>query len=286
MNYIKQKRKQVDRCNICGRVTKLTWDHVPPKAVLNEPNTYANTLFSEYELPSPNKHMAHYQSGIKYRSICADCNNAVLGKNDFVYKNFIDEIVTQLEMVAKAIQQGIALPRRITVNVKINRILRAICGHFLAMKTIYDDKNLADEYLRTYVQDESLRLEKENLFSWFYPYSTVVNVRDLATKGHYTQTHPTGLISVMAAYPLAYMISSDDETKCRVDNLGKYSTERIEDTVPVTLHFDTALFVGVNQVKHFAWPVNISDDAYGALFALGNRETIEGARIGVVMAKN
>lgn len=80
MNYIKQKRNQVDRCNICGRLTKLTWDHIPPKAVLNEPNTYANTLFSESELPSINKHMAHYQSGIKYRSICADAIMLSLGR--------------------------------------------------------------------------------------------------------------------------------------------------------------------------------------------------------------
>ena len=285
MNYIKQKRNQVDRCNICGRLTKLTWDHIPPKAVLNEPNTYANTLFSESELPSINKHMAHYQSGIKYRSICADCNNVVLGKNDIVYKEFIDEIVAQLETAENAIQQGIVVPRIITVSVKINRVLRAICGHILAMKTIYDDQTITDDYLRAYVKDESLRLEKENLFSWFYPYSTVVNVRDLTTRGHYPQTHPNGFISVMAAYPLAYMVSSNDEISCRVDNLGKYSTEGIEDKVAVTLHIDTALYAESNQVKHFAWPVNISDDEYGAMFALGNGEIMDGSRVGVVISK-
>ena len=129
-------------------------------------------------------------------------------------------------MTEIAIQQGIIVPRSITVNVKINRVLRAICGHFLAMKAMYDDQTVTDEYLRAYVQDDSMRLEKENLFSWFYPYSTVVNARDLAIRGHYAQTHPTGFISVMAAYPLAYMISSNDETNCQVDNLGKYSTER------------------------------------------------------------
>lgn len=285
MNYIKQKRNQVDRCNICGRLTKLTWDHVPPKAVLNEPNTFANTLFSESELPSPYKYMAHYQSGIKYRSICADCNNFVLGKNDKAYKEFNDEIIAQMEITAKAIQQGIVVPRNFTVNVQINRVLRAICGHFLAMKTIYDDETLTDEYLRVYVQDECLRLENEKLFSWFYPYSTVVNVRDLTTRGHIAQTHPTGFISVMAAYPLAYLLSSKDETKCRVDNLGKYSTENIDDIISITLHYDTALYTDSDQTKHFAWPVNISDDNYGAMFALGNGEIMDGSRVGVALSK-
>ena len=285
MNYIKQKREQIDRCNICGRLTKLTWDHVPPKAVLYEPNIYANDLFSEAELPSPNNYMAHYQSGIKYRTICADCNNVTLGKNDNAYKEFIDVIVTQWETTIKAIRQGIEVPRSITVNVQINRVLRAICGHFLAMKPIYDDKTVVDEYLRTYVQDETLKFEKENLFCWFYPYSTIVNARDLAIRGHIAHIHPTGFISVMAAYPLAYILSTKDETHCRVDNLGKYSTKDINDIVSITLHLDTAMYADAKTVKHFKWPVDISDNEYGAMFALGNGDIMASSRVGVAFGK-
>jgi len=81
------------------------------------------------------------------------------------------------------------------------------------------------------------------------------------------------------------MISSIDETSCRVDNVGKYSTENIEDIVAISLHFDTALFAGSNKVKHFVWSVNISDDEYGAIFAFGNDKIMDGSRVGVVVGK-
>lgn len=178
------------------------------------------------------------------------------------------------------------MPKSFTVNMQINKILRAICGHFLAMKTLYDNQTPTDKYLRAYVWDESLKLENEKLFSWFYPYSTVVNARDLMIRGHHDRTHPTGFVSVMAACPLAYIISPNDETSCRVDDLGKYSTEDIEDIVSITLHFDTTLFADPSRVKHFTWPLNISNDEYGAAFIYGNEEIMGGSRIGVTTGED
>lgn len=73
--------------------------------------------------------------------------------------------------------------------------------------------------------NESLRLNGEQLFCWFYPYPTILNTRDMTVQGHINHTHPKGFISVMASYPLGYMVSSEDESECLVDNLGKYSCE-------------------------------------------------------------
>ena len=84
----------------------------------------------------------------------------------------------------------------------------------------------------------------------------------------------------MAHYPLGYMISSEDESDCHEDNIGKYSTDDIDEIIPITLHFD--------QIKHFEWLVNISDDEYeyGAMFALGNDELMKDSRIGVTSTRN
>ena len=35
MHYKKEKRKDIDLCNICGKSKRLTWDHVPPKCCNN-----------------------------------------------------------------------------------------------------------------------------------------------------------------------------------------------------------------------------------------------------------
>ena len=120
MNYIKLKRDKIDYCNICGQKKQLTWDHVPPKSSLLQADVIANTVFEG--LPTEYSYMKHYQSGIKYRTICQDCNNVVLSRNDESYKAFM-----------KSVADAIAKPE-IIITAKINKILRAVCGHILAMR--------------------------------------------------------------------------------------------------------------------------------------------------------
>lgn len=116
INYIKQKRNKTDYCNICGQLADLTWDHVPPKGISHGDSVIANTVFENF--PEPTAYMKKYQSGIKYRSICQNCNNVVLGENDKVYQEFVSEIDKQLHSPIKL--------TRIVVTVKINRLCRAM----------------------------------------------------------------------------------------------------------------------------------------------------------------
>lgn len=281
MKYIKHKGPRIDKCSICGKTKLLTWDHVPPKAVLIEPDTYASTLFCEEGMPSAKRHMRHYQSGIKYRTVCADCNNVLIGKNDEAYKELHRSIVERLRVASLSAEQGLVMLPSITVHARINRVLRAMCGHFLAMKQGYDDEAIVDRCMRVYLQDETLRMEDVHTFCWFYPYPTVVNARDFTVRGSSAHTHPKGLISAMASYPLAFMVSTSDEADCQVDDLARYTTTAIEDVVPITLHLASAMYAGETALKNFTWPANVSDDKNGALFALGNDELMEGSRIGV-----
>ncbi len=171
MHYEKQKRAKVDKCNICKQTKELTWDHVPPKAVLVEKSTYAAPLFST--LSSDSHQMTHYQSGIKYRTICAECNGALLGKYDAAYREFTQSVVQRLDALEDIIRTGGVIPRTITVELQINKVLRSICGHLLSMKKVFDDKTRTDEHLRKYVLNERLKLDNEHLFCWFYPYPTL-----------------------------------------------------------------------------------------------------------------
>lgn len=85
MYYIKDKRKQIDRCNICGKVAKLTWDHVPPKSSGNNVEIDINRLYRG--LPSENYYQKKFQRGIKYRSLCEPCNSSILSMYDKAYKS-------------------------------------------------------------------------------------------------------------------------------------------------------------------------------------------------------
>ena len=90
MHYIKNKRNQIDRCNICGQVQELTWDHVPPKSSGNNMEINVNTLYKG--LPTENNYQKKYQNGIKFRSLCRECNSNLLSRYDDAYKDFIENI--------------------------------------------------------------------------------------------------------------------------------------------------------------------------------------------------
>ncbi len=279
MRYIKTKKHSISECNICGQVKNLTWDHVPPKGILSDPAVYANTVFTQ--MPTPTNHMKEYQSGIRYRTICRECNNVVLGKNDMAYKEFMDQLIQAMKIITQSQAYYPRMGLCVDIPCKINRILRAMCGHVLAAKEEYDSKKLTDGYMREYVLDENLKLEKIKIFTWVYPYSTIVISRDFTVKGHLEASHPRGLISIVNSFPLAIVVSTEDETGCILDDFGKYSTENIEDTVTVRVHMDTAILSTTDRYKTFNWPIDISDDEHGAMFVLGNHTVFEDSRLAV-----
>lgn len=136
MDYIKRKKKDRDKCNICGEEKQLTWNHVPPKSTGNSKEILANLLIQGF--PESDKYQKKYQNGIRFRTICQECNNSLIGEYDMDYKKIIEDIKNILK-------SELILPKYIKIKVKINRVCRAICGHFLAAKDYYDDEIILDK---------------------------------------------------------------------------------------------------------------------------------------------
>ena len=199
--------------------------------------------------------MREYQSGIKYRTICQECNNVVLGENDKEYKAFIETIAESIKTITINHEYIPGAGSYIEIPCKINRILRTVCGHLLAAKEEYDAKILSDVFMREYVLNEKIILEKIKVFSWIYPYSTIVISRDFICRGHYEGSHPKGSISTLSCFPISFIFSMEDETDCILDNLGQYTTETIDEVVTVKLHLDTVLQSGCEHYKNYNWPV-------------------------------
>ena len=151
----------------------------------------------------------------------------------------------------------------------------------MAMATCFNRKVISDKHMRGFVLDDSRLLKRIKVFAWFYPYTTIVNVRDIVVRGNNAGTHPEGFISLMEAFPLAFLISDKDETNCGLDNLSQYLTMDIDGELPITFHMKTGYYSGTRVLKHFLWPINVESGPYGAAFALGGRE-LDGSRIGIV----
>lgn len=274
MNYIKEKRNKEDYCNICGKLAVLTWDHVPPKSITAGSPVNANSLFEG--LPSYGSYQKEYQNGVKYRSICAECNNVRLGSLDRIYIDFVNKIRDYIEI-------GRSPTIDYRVPIQVNKLCRAIVGHFLAAKNFYDMNCMVDKMLREYLLNENL-LPKFNLFYWIYPYDTVFNIRDIVVSGYHENDSslPHGMISVMASYPIAFMITEQNEEIKGLQDLTEMTTTNIDEYVEVPVQTVSAFAPGTNNLRHYVWPCNVGDEI---AFVLVGKAGGEDSRIAIPKIK-
>lgn len=264
MTYEKKKRNKIDRCNICGVVTNLTWDHVPPKLCYNSTNTKINYFFNG--LPKADKYAWQYQNGVRFRSICEKCNNGLLGG---VYDVELNKFIHEIKEI---ITSDITLPSIIELkNVNINKIVRAVCGHILAAKNYFDDSSLIDKSLRKFViNQDTTPPDNLHLLYWVYPYRTMLILRDIVVKSNCTNIKfPNGVISVISAFPISYILTTETE-KCGLGDLFSYCSRNIENTVNFPLNLLSCMYSGTRIFRNYLWPCNITDDFDGASILLGS----------------
>ena len=124
------------------------------------------------------KELTHYnsrefQNGLKFRSLCNDCNNRLLGKEYDPY--LIDFSKKVSDIAGLAFNHNFSLPDQISINIYTQRVLRSILGHLLAAD-IREDMNTPvtnspyHNILRKYVLDPSESAPEElNVYYWLYP---------------------------------------------------------------------------------------------------------------------
>ena len=275
MNYIKVKREEIDKCNICGEFKKLTWDHVPPKSAGNDKEVDVNTLYKG--IPTEHNYQKRYRSGIKYRSICSQCNNVLLSSYDNAYKKFVLDI-------KQLLATSIVLPEVVQIPVEINKVCRAICGHLLAAKDFYDDQSMIDSELRKYIVNIEYKINKDyRLYYWIYPYNTIYIVRDFVVKSNSKKVaFPVNPASSIASYPIALILEEGVGSNCGLVDLLQYTTDDINEVVTVPIDFRSSYYPGTDQLRDFRWPCNIGDEWDSASFILGGDAMRNDSRIGIV----
>jgi len=92
IRYPKTKRED-NVCNICLRaVDRLSWDHVPPKGSYPP----SHTLIMPYPEGSDgdinNRRYAKSADGLKFQTLCKDCNSMLGSKYDKELNSFLNSI--------------------------------------------------------------------------------------------------------------------------------------------------------------------------------------------------
>lgn len=261
-SYAKKKRSKRGRCNICERVSDLTWEHVPPKFCFNDNRTQYNSIF---ELNDEKQYTHIAQNGIKYRSICAECNNNLLGSNyDKEYKKLVD-LLYKLYITPETIPQYLEIQ-----NLKVNKIARAIVGHFLAARNEYFDGKLENE-LRKYFLNDKLKPPKElKLLYYVYIYNTIMIIRDVAPKkfGKVEYSIPEGLISCINTFPLAFILVHNCENNPGLYDLFETCTEDINENLNIKIDLLSYMYPNGKELRNPYWPCNAADGETGTSMML------------------
>lgn len=261
MYYSKEKRSKSDICNICEKKSDLTWDHVPPKNCFNDNKTEYNSLFGDLikEDEKLSKQFLIAQNGIKFRSICKECNNSLLGA---IYDIELKELVDILNLMMIS---NVKLPNETVINVNVNRIARSIIGHLLAAKKDYDSKTLIDKRLRKFFLDNTKLPPKDmQLLYYIYPYKSLMIVRDIVIlrNGKSPFDIPKGLISCLSFYPIAFILCNKD-SDCGLEDMFSLCTTNIDDKVKMKIDFTSYRFPNSSMMRPFLWPCKVSDGIDG-----------------------
>jgi len=220
---------KVGYCAICRKHGPLTTDHVPPKNCGN----INDSIFTSIYGPSPDRprKLVMSQGGSHFRTICAYCNNTVLGTE---YDPALRDVVHQIETYFKlASVSRLSLPRTRLFDYQPNKFLRSIAGHLLAANGVPDvmsnDRSAPlDAALREYVLDPQRCPPKELcVYYWFYPHRRRVVMKHSAM-GFFGSNGATIYGHVFKFFPFGFWFVWDEEH----GHSQQFSLRRLDDASP------------------------------------------------------
>lgn len=189
-------------CAICSQPGKLTDDHVPPKGASRLKQTEMMHLIAGIAAEPPRKGNRTTQDGVKFRSICAKCNNDRLGKSTD------PDLISLCNEVHRLVTIPLSLPPHIFVPVRPQRVLRSVVGHILAYGIERTPEGPFEESIAAYFLDTGAEMPSQlDCFVWIYPYNDQLIVRDALLKDLHKPQDDFVTFKMLKFYPLAFMLT-------------------------------------------------------------------------------
>ena len=157
-------------------------------------------------------------------------------------------------------------------GINVNKISRAIVGHFLAARNEYVEGKVENE-LREYFLNPNLKPPKNfQLLYYVYIYNTIMIIRDVAPKkiGKEEYSIPEGLISCINAFPIAFILAHNCDNKVGLYDMFQLCTNDINEQVNIRIDLLSYMYPNKKVLRDPYWPCNISDDETGTSMMLVN----------------
>lgn len=223
---------QVGICNICGVYGPLTEDHIPPKGVIRPRQVEIMNFTDMLSIPLPTRNSRISQNGVKYRTLCSDCNNRLLGAN-------YDPSLIKLSNEIKAfLASGLYLPSSTLVQVKVGRVVRSVIGHLLAHGVGEHRAGTSICELTDYFLDEKAPFpESIKLYYWIYPYQDQIILKGFSASMHYWNSFAVCML--LKFFPISFLFVVDEPSSWTlpVDRLRPDQLQSIDDEARIRLQF-------------------------------------------------
>ena len=240
MDRFQTRGPQFGICSACGNSGKLSEDHTPPKSVPRIGQAALMRLaeaINATTLPSTSR---HFQNGVKFRSLCENCNSVKLGGE------YDPHLVGLTKTIDLHLQRSLLTPFRADANV--NRVLRSIAGHLLAQKIEAFRTNVLRDVLSTFFLDPTAVLPTDwHAYAWIYPYKPQV-VIDGAVIAHVSDYKAPTFFGEMKFYPLAVLFSEGPF------HLSGYSATQLDNLLTSNINDTVSLNLSITGLPPQPWP--------------------------------
>lgn len=218
-------------CNICGIDGPLTEDHTPPKGCVRP--TAMELQHVSHRLDAGKAIKTKAQDGVKYRTLCARCNNTLLGGR------YDPTLIDFARRVRSLLASDLMLPTTMTVPTKPALLMRAIWGHLAAVGVDRHLKGPRAEEWRDFFLDATLPVPAGvSFYYWVYPYRRQALIRDavcLDTRDGGKQA----MYWLMKFYPMAFAVWLPQSAWSLLDrDLATCRTSNPDDVVDVMVDLE------------------------------------------------
>ncbi|MCA8948438.1 MAG: hypothetical protein KDE27_02990 [Planctomycetes bacterium] len=203
------------RCNICSTRARLTEDHVPPRGSWDP--THTSRVWVQKLIPKlkpPDKRIRRLsQNGLKFRTLCASCNNDLLGLS---YDPALHQFSRKVGQIMR-VGRRLTLPGHIDVDIQPANVARAVMGHLLAAElradmALHPSSAPMQQSMRDYVLDSTLDLPPNlRVFVWPYWGKRQVVLRGVGVLFDLGVVSPLRMLvgDFLKYLPLAFMVTYD-----------------------------------------------------------------------------
>lgn len=232
------------RCSVCLKRQPLTQDHIFPQCISVPGQKRISDLLTALAISDKKSSRTHLaQNGLKKKTVCADCNNRILGTEyDPALKIFCDQVAVSLRNLVYYFGNRVEVK-----EIQLNKVMRSVVGHILASDDYPSFKGKYFKALRRYLLDPTAMFPEDlRAYVWLYPGRDQAVLKNMMI---HRMSFPEPMwVNVYRTYPVGFAICSDIQHQLYKGMLEFSDKLTAEITQCFSLRFPSKVYVPL------AWP--------------------------------